>query len=1137
MDLRADLYKNYQTSYNMLNTEQQRAVDRIEGPVLIVAGPGTGKTQLLSTRIAKILLETDVTAQNVLALTFTEAGARNMRERLTTLIGSDAYKVGVFTYHGFANEIIQNNREFFINKNLTSLADEIKKTKLINQIKDDLVYNSLIKKVDASALGSVIADFKKALVSPQDLALIAHENTKLDGKINQALARINIDRIKGARGLAKVLPIYEEILQALEKIDTPDLIGGKYTSNLKIMRNALEEALTEATDTNKTTPLTSWKNNYIAKRDLQNNPQSNDVIANKILVELAKFYSDYEQAKLEAGLFDYDDMILELIDALKHNDDMKFTLQEQYQYILLDEYQDTNKSQNEIIKLLTDNPVNNRRPNIMAVGDDDQAIYAFQGAESSNMIDFHNLFDKVLVVSLKQNYRSHQDILDSAKNVAVTISDRLTTSLPVEIEKDIIAANLNVGASYIARKDFLSQVAEFEWVANEIQSVVESGVAPEEIAVLAPRHKTLQDFVPFLKPKNIAISYEKKENIIEDKIVQALVKIAKLLIAINDKSVENMNQLFPEVLAFDFWQIPATDIWHLSWSANQNRDYWISTMASSDNQALRAAGEFLAALSTKLADRSFEEVLDVLLGAQTINDLKSPLRNFMEKNEEAYYDTLSNLTVLRESLREYADENQPYDIRQFINFIEDYESAGVKIINTNPHRTSDNAVQVMTPFQAKGLEFSHVFLLSVNNRLWNNGRGGQSGVILPENLKFTRIKDGGEDTRKRLLFVAATRAKTHLYLTNYQTDFGGKKTTPLSFLEEIKDGDTFKSQILPEKFAEVELIDHSIPSTDSLQLNWHDFYMPRTEQMRDLLKNHLINYQISPTHVNSFVNIDYADGPVGFYENTILRFPSSPSIGSTLGNIVHSALNQIQDRINLGESPSQDQVTQFALEQTSKQPLSDKERDEITQRSQAIIGEVFLNFIDDFTSGNLAEENFKHSGVTLNNAHLTGKIDQIRIDKTAKTITVVDFKTGSIPKDNAGKFNANSSKIHRYTQQLYFYKLLVENSPKFNGYTVDRGILAFIEPDNRVSQSFEHIIEFSQPEMERLKLLIQAIYDRIKRFDFSFDDSQFSKDLSGIRKFEDSLIKEFAKNNNLEKIWVYAPRKGAIEVAFKDLVD
>ena len=168
-----DFQKIFEKKYKMLNPEQKKAVDTIEGPVLVIAGPGTGKTQLLSTRIANILQKTDTSPENILAMTFTEAGARNMRERLSQFIGTDSYKIGIFTYHGFANEIINNYREYFLDKDLDSLADDLNIFKVLESLKNNLDDSSRLKKDNISSLTTAISHAKQALITPEMLAKIA----------------------------------------------------------------------------------------------------------------------------------------------------------------------------------------------------------------------------------------------------------------------------------------------------------------------------------------------------------------------------------------------------------------------------------------------------------------------------------------------------------------------------------------------------------------------------------------------------------------------------------------------------------------------------------------------------------------------------------------------------------------------------------------------------------------------------------------------------------------------------------------------------------------------------------------------------------------------------------------------------
>lgn len=1110
-----DFQKIFEKNYKMLNAEQKEAVDTIDGPVLVIAGPGTGKTQLLSTRIANILQKTDTAPENILAMTFTEAGASNMRERLSRFIGTDSFKVGIFTYHGFANEIIQNYREYFTDKNLNEAADELITKEIITKISNELPSSSKLKKISISSIASTIKEMKNAYISPDDLRKVAKANISEQEIFNESIKGLRVD----GRTFAKVQPFYSAIRENLENSISKDLNNTKFKSNLYFYFEKLNEAYLEAEETGKSKPLTDWKNTFLDLKDFEDNFQISDTYANKKLLEFADFYEKFNNEMKNRGLYDFNDMILEVIETLENNDDFRFTLQEKYQYLLLDEYQDTNDSQAKIIELLTNNPVMEGKPNVLAVGDDDQAIMAFQGASKSNMIDFYNRFgENTKVINLTKNYRSHGDILTASKNVANTISGRLTKNLPIKIEKDISAeGNFIDQKIQLERTNFESQIAEFSWVAEKISNLIQNGVTPKEVAVIAPKHKILQAFVPYLKNQNIPIYYEKRENILKNEIISQLIKISKLILAVRDKDEDKMANLFPEILSFDFWQIPPVEVWKMSWAAKDNRDFWIEAILKSEVEQIRNLGEILVTLAEFSHEKTFEELFDYILGSREIREgLKSPIRDFIsQKSDEEFYDTILNLTILRDKLREFSnEENNKLDI--LINYVELCEEFEIQILSTNPHNTSENAVQVMTPFVAKGLEFEYTFLISLNQDSWNSARKGSGGenITMPANLKFTSIEDEGEDTRKRLMFVAMTRAKTQLYLTNHNSDLTGKTKKTLSFLDEREEDGVLKSKILPEKWQEVSKIQRESLEADEIETNWHEFYTIKNEKMRELLKPRVKNYKLSPTDLNSYTSLQYK-GPQSFFENKILCFPGAYGPALTLGNIVHEGFNYIQDEINSGNTPNIDNIKKYAIERFSKYLLSEKDKEEILERFNQIFENFFKNNLDEFKPGNIAEKNFSGIGVTVGDAVLTGKIDLIRIDHENKKITVVDYKTGSIPFNiKTNKFDTNSTKIHEYTQQLYFYKILIENAPEFSGYTVEKGVLEFIEPDKHTEKTYNFEVVFKPEEEERLKTLIQAVWVKIKSFDFELDTEKYSKDIKGTRAFEADLIADFKDSNN-----------------------
>jgi len=204
------------------------------------------------------------------------------------------------------------------------------------------------------------------------------------------------------------------------------------------------------------------------------------------LIALAEIYDKYILKMKELEMRDYDDMIIEVIEALKKYPDLSLDIGEEYQYILLDEFQDTNDAQFRIIEEITKNDIYDKRPNILCVGDDDQGIYKFQGAESSNILRFINDYKDVKKIVLDENYRSHQDILDIGKGVIDFASDRLINK-DKSIIKDLRAKNEEIikSKSEIEIVKAIDDIVEFSFVSNKIKTLIDSGIKEKDIAIIA----------------------------------------------------------------------------------------------------------------------------------------------------------------------------------------------------------------------------------------------------------------------------------------------------------------------------------------------------------------------------------------------------------------------------------------------------------------------------------------------------------------------------------------------------------------------------------------------------------------------------------------------------------------------------
>lgn len=1071
-----------------LNPAQQQAVDHIYGPLLVLAGPGTGKTQLLSARIANILQKTDASPQNILCLTFTESAAQNMRERLTSMILDDAYDVHINTYHGFGSDIIRSYPQYFEDIDLETgkdsrlerPVDELQSLQIITEILEKLPYDSplLSAKYYPKNVVSTISELKRALYTPDSLEALAKQNLAqvhaLSPKIAKALEGVSRFPTKVADALALFTPL----LEILEPHDGLAMLAS----------DSLKSALIDADEQGKSTPLTAWKNTWLTK-DATNNFIFTSEEEHLRIIALARVFNAYQEALDAKQLYDFDDMILRTINALKTRDELRFNLQETYQFILLDEFQDTNAAQFELVKLLADNPVNEGQPNIFAVGDDDQAIYAFQGARVSNMLAFKESYRDVKVINLTENYRSHPDVLHVAHQVAQQIESRLHYQLE-GVEKILQASATNLPKqATIERHEFNAEANEYAWVANRIAALTSNGTHPSEIAILAPQHKYLERVVPFLAKNEVPVSYEKREDILQTSLLRTFRQSAELIVAIAHNNSALMNQLFPQVLSMDFYEIPVQELWQVNWACatKANMKTWAEHALA--NPILAPHVSAFLKLGLLANTEPLEYVLDYLTGNTSLKLEKdssyiSPLKNYYFSDHSdnlQYYELLTNLSTIREHLRaRQAGQDHLLTTQDFLDFILAYEAAEQPLINTHPIAQKDDSVRLMTTYKAKGLEFEHVFLLSVHDDIWGKkARGNSNKLGLPANLQHVRYRGSSEDELRRLLFVSITRAKHGLYLTSHAMKDNGKATEPVKYLLEFSDGDSRKSAVLPEKNQQVNVVDYEPSETmQAVDTLWHSRHLHLTADLKSLLQERLAKYQMSPTHLNTFIDTEYG-GPEVFLLQTLLRFPQAPGEDGEFGNAIHGTLDWYQHRLNEQKPQSLQKILAEFDKQLDKRYIASNRLDDFRARGHHAL-KIYIPASETmFKKQAQSEVDFRKEGVIVGEAHLTGKLDRIEINEQNKTIDIVDYKTGK----PATKWDT-SIKLQKYRQQLYFYKLLIEGSHTFAGYKVNSARLEFIEPLPSGECAPALYVDFSDAEEKATKALITEIWSKIQNLDF-----------------------------------------------------
>jgi len=1143
------MYNTFIERYKKLNKAQKEAVDCLDGPLLVVAGPGSGKTEILSLRIANILRETDTAPNNILCLTFTDSASINMRQRLIETIGAEAYKISIHTFHSFGVEIIDRNPEFFYNGASFISADTITQLKIIESILIDASYDNPLRSIHpeqgfvyAKTILQAIGCLKKAGLTPNEFLAIIEHNKKEIEFANPFLAEIFDDRLN-KNSLEKIMRLIDK-LKMHKSAPFPVQHLSQWLPNII---HSLKRALNDAENLSKTTPLSQWKTEY-TKKDNNGTRVHKDYLNLEKMFALGNIYGNYKKQMYKSGYYDFDDMLLETIQALENNNSLRYNLQEQFQHILVDEFQDTNDAQVRFLHLITDAEVHEGRPNIMVVGDDDQAIYKFQGAEISNILNFQKTYKDSQIITMTQNYRSTQDILDVARHIIKKGFERLENIIP-ELKKELTASNLDIGAGKIEHKIFPTNAHELFFVTEEIKRLISEGKNPNEIAIISRTHNKLQEIIRYLNAQNITANYERQQNVLEEPHIHQLITIGRFVATLARKNTKDADEYLPEILSYPFWELDRETIWNIAIEAEcvntrtekkQPRKQWLGIMRASSNKKISQIAKFFDELGRLAQTETMEVIFDTIVGGYQSsivadNDdeerdteflnknqkrLKqkpyytSPFRDYyfsydkFKENTAKYLTFLSNLRVFIHALREYKN-GEKLILDDMIEFVDLHKKNNLQVTDKNLFSNIPGAVNLLTAHKAKGLEFDTVFVIACQDEIWSAISRG-SKLQFPENLAITPAGDNFDDHLK-LFYVALTRAKQNLYLTSHTQTEEGKKSLKLQFLNvsleekttQHKKDRTVDSILIGEECNTLRRAPTNI-LTETIARSWSSYYLPPLKDNEIiLLKTLLENYQMPVTHLNNFLNVT-AGGPQTFLEQNLLRFPQSMSPSNSYGLAMHKTIELLYTYFRKnGFIPKLEQILIWFTKELFMKRLSDKDYSLFLKRGKDALTVYYNTQLDNFDISHLIEVNFKNQGVLLGEAHLAGKIDKM-MNTQANDIEVIDFKTGKASFTWEGKTPYEKIKLHNYKHQLIFYKLLVENSRDFaQKGAVKKGRLEFLEPLNGKIIKLE--LEIGAKETKRTQQLIQIVYNKIMNLDFP-DISKYPQDLKGILEFEDNLL-------------------------------
>ena len=937
----------------------------------------------------------------------------------------------------------------------------------------------------------VISAAKSNGLSPKDLRDIAEQNMSDSEVLSKAISPLLLMAVP-RKFQESFDACYQPIFELLQQYADTEPIRPRVERSIGMLARALKKAICDAESAESVGPLTAWRNDFFEK-DGKGNYRLKDRVANKKLLSLSNVAEQYDKYLRDNGLYDFDDMIQEAVKALSTDEGFRLTMSERYQFIMLDEFQDTNPSQFEIIKKLTEY----EKPLIMAVGDDDQAIYEFQGALSTNLTDFQEHYEAE-VIPLTENYRSTQEILDFSHEIIKQATEGRFC------DKELSANKPNPQKSQIYRYEFRSSDMEFGFIANKISELIKSGVPPKEIAIISYKRKYFLPLLTYLKSyPEIDIAYEEQNDLLLDEKIHQLIMMARMTSELIEGKVSGTTLM--EVLGYPFFNLQMVDVVKLVMEARREKRNAFEMMLNSENEQIRTVSEFFSNLMAKSLAEPLEVFLDYLVGTAELNGYRSDfLKYWSMKGEYEAFSLYENLASLRGKLNKHFGEKS-LKLSDLIAMVDDYEEAGMSLSTTSPYSEAENAVQVLTAHKAKGLEFEYVFIISADHTAWGKAKGNNTTLSLPKNLVHIRHTGMTDGERLRVLYVALTRAKQFLYITNSQSDFDGKSSARLEYLKEYVDAD--KKVILPFlPTKEVKCIyEQDVYEVAKQNIrNWLTPYHKTSPDMRAIYLKQIEGYRMSPTSLTTFIDVMYG-GPQEFFKREILRVPPEPETESlALGNLIHRTFEEVTN-----SGISDEEAVQFFLDELEKSKLESNVKDKIRDKSPNDLKVALSQFGEVLRRGK-AEVNLRPERLVVNGVPVTGKIDHLLIDEKAKTIEIYDFKTANYHKE---KWKSHAS-LYKYMLQLLFYKLLLNASPTYRKYKVTRAHILFVIPD-KDGVLYDKVYDFDDTDEKELLELMAVVYRMVSTLKFMDDPEIFipadkNKGLKDIKSFIEVLL---AKGN------------------------
>lgn len=619
-----------------LNEAQTLAVTTTEGPVMVMAGAGSGKTKVLTTRIAYIIKELGIIPSGILAVTFTNKAAGEMKERISKMLEMETKYMWISTFHSFAVKLL----------------------------------------------------------------------------------RMEISN----------LPPYKKNFTIIDEEDS-----------LKIVKEIMKEKKIEEYKPKEIRNLISKSKNF-------NNYSHPDPYLNSCYLSVKR---NYQERLKKDNLMDFDDLIINLIELFEKNPLILEKYQQKFQYILIDEFQDTNYLQYKLIKLLSF-----RYQNIFVVGDDFQSIYSFRGAKIENINHFRNDFKNTQLILLEKNYRSTTEILNLANSII--------THNPNQIKKVMHSNNKNGKKPLYYNAN--TAYDEVMFVVDTIKKGLLSGDSYSDFAILYRANYISRGFEDILVRNNIPYKIYGGLSFFARKEIKDMIAYLRLIIHNDDDFSFRriINEPKRKIGDATIKKLEDTKLLN-NCSLFEAIDYYKGTGDAANN--LVKFKTVIDDLKSKVNEIHLPKIIDLIL-------LKTGYEEALKADEDSYSDRIENIkefkSVLKEALESYEDENDNISILEAL-------LTDLALRTDSDDVVNDNCVRLSTFHQVKGLEFKNVFMVAM-----------EEGIFPSMNS----ISSEEVEEERRVCYVGITRAKDNLYLTNAQSRFlfgNDSRMLPSRFIKEMNE--------------------------------------------------------------------------------------------------------------------------------------------------------------------------------------------------------------------------------------------------------------------------------------------------------------------------------------------------------------